>query len=145
MEILRFRWFVLLAGIALLLFAYWRAEIAEAFIAFLVGIGGGLLLDWIGVAKFHFWEYSRQPFPSWKYFAITLPCWGILGMAINLLWNWIAIPWLAFLLITVTLMALHELLNLKTKSWEYFVPFWLVVVGWIPLILSFRGVFILLR
>ena len=144
-ERLRTRWFYFPGGLLLLAFAYPRGEVKEAVLAFILGAAGGFALDYIGVAKLHLWQYPRQPFGSFKYFAITVSCWGIFNMAVNLFWDRTGAFWLAFLVVTIVFLIVHEFPNTKMQSWTYSVPLWVVGVGWIPLILVFRGVFVLLQ
>jgi hypothetical protein len=129
---------MLFLGIGVLLPVVFRGEMQYATIAFLIGLPYGLLIDFVGV-KLGLWKYGGS---KWVYFMITVPCWGAFSMAINLIWNWIKNPWLAFPIITVGLFSYLELPNLKTKSWTYSVPLWFVAIGWIPLVLSFRVVYI---
>ena len=145
MNIMRVRWIVLVIGIALLWVASEKGEMRNASIAFGIGAAGGFLLDAIGT-KFRFWVYLRQPFLSSKYFLIVLPAWGVFGMAVNLAWDWWGVtPWLALTIITIGLFILHEIPNLKVKSWEYNVPLWFVFLSWVPLVGSFRILFLLFR
>ena len=132
---LKIRWLMLLFGIAVLFPAILREEIKYAAVAFIIGILYGLLIDLVGVKVMRLWKYTGQ---QKQYFMITVPCWGTFSMAINLVWNWIGEPWLAFIAIIVGLFVFLELPNLKTRSWTYNAPMWLVGIGWIPLILSFR-------
>ena len=131
---------MLFLGIGILLPAIFRGDLKHAFIAFLVGLIYGSLIDFVGVLLIPLWKYATS---KWVYFLITVPCWGIFSMTVNLLWDWIQNPWLAFSIIVIGLFAYLELPNLKTRSWTYSVPLWFVAVGWIPLVLSFRGIYIL--
>lgn len=133
------RWFALCCGIVLFLIALRRGETNEALIAFIVGGISGFILDIVGVKILHFWKYPRQPFPRRKYLAIVVPAWGVFGMTINLLWDWIDISWLAFCLLTAGLVFIYEAPNLWTKSWEYNgSPRWLIGTGWLLMIIYFR-------
>lgn len=138
-QMIQIRWIMLVLGIAVLLPAIFRGEIRYAIISFVIGMICGLLIDLVGVNLMHLWEYSGSKV---VYYMITVPCWGIFGMSINLLWNWIKLPWLAFIVITVGLFLLMEAPNLQTRSWIYHAPTWLVIIGWIPLILSFRILYV---
>jgi hypothetical protein len=102
----------------------------------------GLLIDFVGINLMHFWEYPDRS--KLVYFAITLPCWGIFSMAVNLIWNWIKPPWLASVVVTTGLFLLLEIPNLLTRSWVYYVPMWFVIIGWVPLILSFRIIYLVI-
>jgi len=135
----KIRWFMLFLGIAVLILAIFLGETQYAIVAFLIGLPYGLLVDFVGV-RLRLWKYGGS---KWVYFMITVPCWGVFSMTINLLWDWIKNPWLAFPIIAIGLFTYMELPNLKTKSWTYSVPLWFVAIGWIPLVLSFRGIYIL--
>ncbi len=131
---------MLVLGVSVLLPAIFNGDIKHALIAFSIGLIYGLLIDFVCVLLVPLWKYSG---PKWVYFMITVPCWGAFSMAVNLPWDWIKNPWLAFPIVTVGLFIYLELPNLKTKSWTYNVPLWFVAIGWIPLVLSFRGIYIL--
>jgi len=141
---MRLRWLILIYGIVLLLIAGLREEIMDAVLAFCLGVSSGFLVDWLGIKKLEFWDYPRQPFLGLRYFAITLPDWGVIGMMINLLWNWIEASWLSFIAVTIAIFLTHDLPNLKTKSWNYYAPLWLVVAGWLIFILLSRVLFLAL-
>ena len=140
---MRLRWLIWLCGIVLCLVSWSKGEIIDAAIAFSLGISIGFFVDWIGMKKLRFWDYPRQPFMGRRYFFIALPDWGLIAMIINLLWNWIENSWMAFPVVVAALFVTHDLPNLKTKSWNYFVPTWLAVVGWLGAILFFRVVFVI--
>ncbi len=135
----RIRWFMLVLGIAMLVLAILRQDLWCAVVAFVLGLIYGPMIDLIGSKIMKLWKYNGGFGPG--YFLITVPCWGVFSMTINLLWDWIRSPWLAFLML-ICLFTYLELPNLKTKSWAYSVPLWLVAIGWIPLVLSFRGIYI---
>ena len=131
---------MLFLGIGVLLPAIFRGDMKHALIAFSVGLTYGLLIDFVGVQLIPLWKYGG---PRWVYIMITVPCWGSFSMAINLPWDWIKNSWLAFPIVAIGLFTYLELPNLKTRSWTYSVPLWFVAIGWIPLVLSFRGIYIL--
>jgi hypothetical protein len=137
-ETLRLRWLILTCGIIFLSIAWLRKEVIDAVIALGLGLSSGFVLDWLGIKKLHLWDYPRQPFLGLKYFIIALPDWGVIGLTINLFWNWIETPWLAFVVVAVVLFLTHDFPNLITRSWHYNAPIWLVAIGWIFFILSFR-------
>lgn len=143
---MRMRWFVLIGGITLFILGLFRGELWEVGISFIVGLAGGLLTDIVGVGKFKLWHYPRQPFPGRHYFLITLPAWGVFGVAVNLTWNWMGSVSLLIssAAITTGLFLFHEVPNLKTKSWVYRAPSWIIVLGWLPLILFFRVLYVFL-
>jgi hypothetical protein len=139
------RWFALICGLLFFTTAYFQGEIKEAIVAFSIGMLCGFSIDLIGVKKFHFWNYPRQPFWGKKYFAIVVPAWGVFGLTINLFWDWLNIPWLSFVVLTIGLFGLYELPNLKTNSWKYNTPVWLIGIGWWAQILYFRIIFEIIR
>jgi len=130
---------MLVLGIAILIPSIFLRETQYAIVAFLIGLPYGLLVDFVGV-RLMLWKYGGS---KWGYFLITVPCWGVFSLTINLHWNWIKNPWLAFPIITLGLFSYLELPNLKTKSWTYSVPLWFVAIGWIPLVLSFRSMYVM--
>jgi hypothetical protein len=135
------RWVALGCAILLFSLAFFKSATWEAIIAFSVGAFCGFVLDLFGTGKYKLWYYPRQPFLEKQYFAIVVPAWGVFGLTINLLWNWLNSPWLAFVVLTTGLLVFYELPNLKSGSWKYQSPPWLVAAGWFPLILYFRIVF----
>jgi hypothetical protein len=142
---MKIRWLIWMCGIVFLFIAYLRGAMIDVATAFILGSCAGFFIDWLGVKIMHLWRYPRQPFLGGKYFAIVVPAWGIFGVAVNFLWDWIGVSWLAILSITTALFLLHELPNLKTRSWEYSVPMWLVGCGWVPLIIFFRLIFVVIH
>jgi len=134
---------MLLIGIALFLAASSRGEIKEAAIAFAIGIFSGFIIDYVGVGKLHLWYYPRQPFPGMRHFAFVVLSWGVFAMTINLIWNWIDNFGIVLGALFLGQFAAYEAVNLITKSWKYYAPAWLVLIGWFPLVLSFRGLFLL--
>lgn len=138
------RWLALLTVIILIPVAYLKGEVIDVALAFIIGAFGGFLIDYVGIMKLKLWKYPRQKFLNIEYFGIVVPSWGILGMTINLLWNWIYAPEILILLgITLALLILYEAPNLKSKSWEYYAPTWLIGTGWFPMILGFRTIFLI--
>lgn len=114
-------------------------------ISFILGFLGGFLIDILGVKIMKLWKYPRQEFLTIKYFAIVLPAWGVFSVAINLVWGWLFKEFfIAVTTITLILFLIHELPNLKTDSWEYYTPTWLVVLGWPPLVIVFRFTYLFL-
>lgn len=146
-RMMRWRWVELLLGITLFSLAAARGELKNFFIAFAIGAVIGFIIDLIGIAWLHLWVFPRQTFLSKEYFALVIPGWGIFGSLVNALWDYSHdLPsWLIFLLLTAMLFFLCEFSNLKTKTWKYRAPWWTIVLGWFPLILSLRIIFILCR
>ncbi|MEK9134839.1 MAG: hypothetical protein AAB451_00835 [Patescibacteria group bacterium] len=150
---IRVRWFVWALGVTLLTVAYFRGELRELTISFCLGMIGGFFFDIVGVKMMNLWYYSRQPFLSWKYFSIVVSAWGVFGVAINLLWEWIIalmgpslrVSLSAFIVVTLILLLFHELPNLKARNWKYNTPAWLVIIGWFPMVMLFRLIFIVIR
>lgn len=140
----RLIWPLSVLGVVLFCLALTKGEMKEATLSFAIGALGGFILDYVGVAKLKLWTYTNQKFLSKSFFGIIIPAWGIFDMTINLIWNWLLISEIAaFSCITLGLFTSHEIPNLKTKEWKYSVPMWLVIPGWLPLIMGFRLVFIL--
>lgn len=108
--------------------------------AFLEGMMGGFIIDYIGINAGYYY-FPRQPFMSVEYFAIVVPCWGVFGLLINCLWNWVGKErfWKGMAVTLISLFAWYEGTNLITHSWVYTTPFWAVGLGWIPLIWTFAG------
>ncbi|GEM_PF-2753629 len=138
----RFRWVVGLAAIILLILAFRKGVLEAALVAFVVGAAGGFIQDAIAT-KFRWWVYTRTPFMSPLYFLITLPAWGTLGTVVVGSFWWLHkfpfLPgWSIPMIVTTALLIAYEGINLKTKSWRYYAPAWVVVAGWFPLVLGFR-------
>lgn len=141
---LEMRWFILLWSIVLICLVFLRGEIIRAVLSFGIGVFVGFLVDCLGVGYLKQWRYPRQEFLKKEYFIIVVPAWGVFGATINLLWNWLGVTEIAsFIIITVSLLLVHELPNFKTKSWEYHASMWLVCLGWFPLILVLRVLFVI--
>ena len=136
---MRQRWLWLAISITLVSLSFIEGTPERALVAFAVGVVAGFLIDSIGSMKLCLWKYPRQPYLTKEYLLIVVPCWGIFGMMVNLLWDWIEVsPWVVFVVLVVGLGVFWEALNLKTKSWEYHAPKWSIVVGWFPLLLVLR-------
>ena len=143
----KWRWITITLGPLLFLIAYQQGEFLNAFVSCIVGIIGGFLIDLIGVQKLGFYSYPRQKFLTRDYFSIVSPAWGVFGMTINMPWNWLVgtgIQFYSYIILTAVLMVFYELLNFKSVSWRYYVPKWIVILGWIPMIIAFRTTFLLL-
>ena len=139
------RWPILALGIILFFTAFLKGQIINAIFIFAISAIIGFIMDYLGMAKLKLWKYTRQEFLKPSYFCIVVPAWGVFGMAINFFWNWIHLPEiLVFIIITIGLFSFYEIPNLKTKSWEYYVPIWVVMFGWLPLIFIFRTLFLLI-
>ncbi len=135
---IQIRWIMVLLAAIVMIVAVSRKEAKSAILPFVMGMVYGVLIDLVGANLLRFWEY---PGSKLVYCLVTVPCWGIFGVLINLPWNWIKSFWLAFTVITIALFSMMELPNLITRSWVYHVPMWIVVIGWIPLIFSFRAIY----
>jgi hypothetical protein len=106
----------------------------------------GYAIDWLGMAKLNLWKYSRQPFNKSSYYALVVTGWVILSVAINQFWDWcwLLIDFapsilleeriLVFAAVYIIFVGLCELPNLRTKTWKYNAPWWLVLTGWVPLL-----------
>ena len=139
---LKIRWLMLVLGILVVIPAIAKGESQNVIIAFVIGmLYAVIIIDPLGVKVFRFWKYAGT---TKTYIFATVPCWGIFGILINIPWDWMHNhQWLAFSVITISLFLLMEMPNLRTKSWEYSVPLWLVAIGWIPLILSYRFLYVI--
>jgi hypothetical protein len=151
---LKIRWLIFTLGAILVFVAILLGDIANAAINFGIGVILGLLIDLVGiklarrVLNINLWQYTRTRFPTRQYFTVVLPCWGVLVMSINLICDWFTeyttvVPWIVLIAVIVVLFSFHELINLKTKSWEYNAPMWLVAIGWPLLVLFIRAVYLL--
>ena len=118
----------------------WRQKVRYYGMTFLEGMVGGFIIDIIGVNAGYYY-FPRQPFLSWQYFAIVIPCWGVFGLFINCLWRWLGKEqFIRGMAVTLfPLLLYYEGANLLTNSWVYTVPFHIVAIGWIPLIIVFAG------
>ena len=118
----------------------WRDKLRTYGMMLLEGMVGGFIIDAIGISAGYYY-FPRQPFLSWQYFAIVIPAWGVFGLLINCLWNWLGKErfWKGMAVTLVPLFAWYEGTNLLTQSWVYTVPFHFVALGWIPLTWTFAG------
>lgn len=107
---------------------------------FVEGMIGGLIID-AALINAGYYYFPRQPFLSWQYFAIVVPCWGVFGLLVNCLWKWIGKDhlWRGLAVTIVPLFILYEGTNLLTGSWVYTAPIHSVILGWLPLGLVFAG------
>jgi hypothetical protein len=152
----RFRWIQIALFIIL---AAWLAtvnpqEISRSILVFPVFGAMGYAIDWLGMAKLKLWEYPRQPFKKSSYYALVVTGWAILSIAINQFWNWCwtSIAYspsvdftnrvLIFTVVYAVFVGLCEIPNFKTKTWTYNAPWWLILIGWIPLIGLIRLVYL---
>ena len=137
----KWRWINLVLGLMLFSVACLRGEAENAYLSFIVGAIGGLLIDFIGVKQLNLYAYPGQKFFTQDYLCIVIPSWGVFGMLINLPWNWFLnkeIEFVSLTLFTIILIILFELSNLKSKSWEYYIPAWIVFIGWVPMVIALR-------
>jgi len=107
---------------------------------FVEGMAGGFIIDCIGISAGYYY-FPRQPFLSIEYFAIVIPCWGVFGLLLNTMWNLLGKDkfWQGMAVTLVPLFAFYEGTNLLTQSWVYTTPFYIVALGWIPLVWTFAG------
>ena len=138
------RWFGLACFIILLVVAWRRRDLKHYVISLGVGCIVGFTIDCVGI-PLGLWEFPRQPFLSWEYFLIVIPCWGVFGATINMINDWFMKKnWLSIIILSVAVMLLYEVPNLITGSWEYSASSWLVMLGWFPLIMVYRLSFLFL-
>jgi len=109
-------------------------------IPFIEGMIGGLVVDSIGVNAGYYY-FPRQPLYSLEYFGIVVPCWGVFGLFVHCLWEWVGKDkiWRCILVTILPLFAFYEGSNLITHSWVYTVDFYIVALGWMPLVLVAAG------
>lgn len=140
------RWLAL--GVFLILLALivfhgkesWKQKLNHYGMTFLEGMVGGLIIDSIGV-NVGYYYFPRQPLYSLEYWAIVIPCWGVFGLFLNCLWEWIGKERVirGAVVTLPILFSFYEGTNLWTGSWVYTAPFYVVVLGWIPLGYVFAG------
>ena len=108
--------------------------------AFVEGMVGGFIIDYIGITAGYYY-FPRQPYLGLSYFLIVIPCWGVFGLLINCLWNWVGKEkFIRGTAVTLfPLFALYEGSNLLTGSWVYTTPFYAIALGWLPLVWTFAG------
>lgn len=128
-------------GLALLLAAFLASSLKYAFWGLLLGATGGFALEYMGVMWLKLWSYGGQ-FPKGKALLRLVLSWGLIGMVASLLWHWISIGWLAFFLSFLFPILCWEVPNIRKKSWQYRAPAWMVLAGWLLVLLAFRGVLI---
>jgi hypothetical protein len=107
---------------------------------FIEGMVGGLIIDSIGVNA-GYYTFPRQSLYSLDYWLIVIPCWGVFGLLLNCLWDWFGKEkFLRSMAVSILpLFIFYEGSNLITGSWVYNVPFYVVLLGWIPLGWVFAG------
>ena len=155
----KFRWIMFSLGILFFILASLRGVASDAITAFILGLFLGFVIDYFGTL-FNLWTYARGSFKKREYFVIVIPIWGIFSMILNMLWEmpilwnwllyliseWYLIAMVKVVIITLILFCLHELSNLKTRSWSYGegISNWIITIGWFPLILGFRYIYVVL-
>ena len=138
------RWFGLACFLILLFMAWRRGYLRNYAISLIAGCVVGFTIDYAGVSL-NLWNFPRQPFLSWQYFAIVVPCWGIFGATINMVNDWhMRKGWISILILSVVVMAIYEVPNLLTESWLYSASTVIVLLGWFPLIFLFRLSFLVI-
>lgn len=137
------RWIGLVVFIILLIIAWRRKDLKNYAFSLILGGLAGYVLDCIFVTL-GLWEYPRQSFMSIEYFALVVTGWSIFGAAINMINDWyMKRNWLSLIIIAVVFVTGYEVINIWTESWIYYTSWLLVILGWIPLILYFRSVYLL--
>ena len=132
------RWFGLACFLILLFMAWRKGELRNYAIALIAGCVVGFVIDYVGISL-RLWEFPRQPFLSWQYFAIVVPCWGVFGATINMVNDWhMRKGWVSIFILAVAVMAVYEIPNILTESWGYTVSTTLIILGWFPMIVLFR-------
>jgi len=118
----------------------WKQKAKQYGMMFAEGMTGGFIIDCVGISAGYYY-FPRQPFLSMEYFAIVIPCWGVFGLLLNILWNTLGRDkfWQGMAVTLVPLFIWYEGTNLLTQSWVYTTPFYSVALGWIPLTWTFAG------
>jgi len=142
----KWRWLTIALGPTLFLFACWRGEFLNACLSCAVGVIYGFFIDIVGGKLLNFYRYPRIEFLSKDYFKLLPPAWGLFGMMVNLPWNWFAGEGIQLYFLapfTVLFITLYELPNYKAVSWQYNIAKWVVILGWIFMMIIFRITFLL--
>ncbi len=118
----------------------WKQKLNHYGMTFLEGMVGGLIIDSIGVNAGYYY-FPRQPLYSLEYWAIVIPAWGVFGLFLNCLWQWVGgDKVIRGAMVTLPILfSFYEGSNLITGSWVYTTPFYVVALGWIPLGYVFTG------
>ena len=126
---IQIRWIMLVLGLFVLLIAIAKRELKPASTSFLIGVITGFVVD----SALMNWHLREYPGPMIIWWTITLPCWGVLSLAVNIIWNRLRQwnPWIVLLMMVAGLAILIELPNMATGSWVYHSPIWLIVAGWL--------------
>lgn len=112
-----------------------------------LGVGAliGLTLDLILGFGVGLWYFPRQPYWSFEYWLILPFCWAVFGAMVNVAWDWAKGHFLLiFIAINTLLFLIYEIPNLVTRSWVYDAPFWLVLIGWLPMVIVTRLSYLLI-
>ena len=104
----------------------------EIIAAGIVGLVLGLALDYALGFKMGLWSYQRHLYWDVSYWTVLPAMWTEFGIGTCFLWRIIRPRWLVILL----LMMPYELYGIVRDSWSYTPVWWIVVLGWIPLILT---------
>lgn len=97
----------------------------------LVGLILGLFLDVVAGKGLGMWAYTRHPYWTVSYWTVLPAMWTEFGIGVYILWK-IVRP---RLLVAPILMLVYEAYGVLRGSWVYPVAWWVVALGWIPLIL----------
>ena len=157
---MRYRWIQLALLVSLIswLIIWIPQDLSKAAVVFPIFCVMGVAIDWLGITKFHLWDYPRQPFRGVAYYILVASSWGLLSVTVNQFWNWLH-NWLvisvgllpgsysvekilALLIVYLVFVGGTELPNLKTKTWIYNASWGMVLTGWFPLIGVIRLIYL---
>lgn len=118
--------------------AWRRKDLKNYGISLAVGCVIGFAYDGVGISL-GLWDFPRQPFMSAEYWLIVVPCWGVFGATINMVNDWyLGNAWYSIAVMTILFIIVYEVPNRATGSWEYQASAPIVILGWFPLVLTYR-------
>ena len=116
--------------LTIILISLTKVSKREIIASTIIGLVGGLILDYFFGQMIGFWSYSRHSYWSFDYWSVVTPMWGLFSIGTYCLWkkiNWWTIP---------VSMIIYEVYGILRHSWHYDAPWWLIPIGWILMILT---------
>jgi len=104
----------------------------EIIMAGIVGLVLGTALDYVLGLKMGLWSYQRHLYWDASYWTVLPAMWTEFGIGTCFLWRIIRPRWLVIPILLIP----YELYGIVRDSWTYSPAWWIVILGWVPLILA---------
>lgn len=106
----------------------------------------GVVLDHTLGYYLGMWHYNHHPYLTVSYWSIIPISWGIFGIFTHAVIHVVARivkqhrRWLLPLASTAAIALVSEVMGAVRSIWTYDAPYWLIVIGWLALIIWIPGV-----